>query len=48
MRAHALDRQARVIGVVTERHARMVTLRTTLGTERIVDMLAQDQLPRIC
>jgi hydrogenase expression/formation protein HypE len=48
MRAHALDRQARVIGVVTERHARMVTLRTTLGTERIVDMLTQDQLPRIC
>jgi len=26
----------------------MVTMRTSLGTERIVDMLAQDQLPRIC
>jgi len=25
-----------------------VTLRTSLGTQRIVDMLAQDQLPRIC
>lgn len=48
MQAQELGRSAHVIGVVTERHARMVTLRTTLGTERIVDMLAQDQLPRIC
>jgi hydrogenase expression/formation protein HypE len=48
MRTHDLGRQARVIGVVTESHPRIVTLRTTLGTERIVDMLAQDQLPRIC
>ena len=48
MRANDLGRQARIIGVVTERHARMVTLRTTLGTERIVDMLSHDQLPRIC
>ena len=48
MRANELGREARIIGVVTERHARMVTMRTTLGTERIVDMLAQDQLPRIC
>jgi hydrogenase expression/formation protein HypE len=48
MHANELGRQARIIGVVTERHPRLVTLRTTLGTERIVDMLAQDQLPRIC
>jgi hydrogenase expression/formation protein HypE len=48
MQANELGRAARVIGVVTERHARMVTMRTTLGTDRIVDMLAQDQLPRIC
>jgi len=48
MQAHELGRAARVIGVVTGSHARMVTMRTTLGTERIVDMLAQDQLPRIC
>ncbi len=48
MQANELGRYARVIGVVTNRHPRMVTLRTTLGTERIVDMLAQDQLPRIC
>jgi hydrogenase expression/formation protein HypE len=48
MQTNELSRSARIIGVVTERHPRMVTLRTTLGTERIVDMLAQDQLPRIC
>jgi hydrogenase expression/formation protein HypE len=48
MQANELGRQARVIGVVTEHHPCLVTLRTTLGTERIVDMLAQDQLPRIC
>lgn len=48
MHANDLGRFARIIGAVTERHPRMVTLRTTLGTERIVDMLAQDQLPRIC
>ncbi|MEI9969951.1 MAG: hydrogenase expression/formation protein HypE [Terracidiphilus sp.] len=47
MQANELGRDARLIGVVTQRHPRMVTLRTTLGTERIVDMLAQDQLPRI-
>ena len=39
---------ARVIGAVTAQHPRMVIMRTSLGTERIVDMLAQDQLPRIC
>jgi hydrogenase maturation factor len=26
----------------------IVTIRTALGTSRIVDMLAGDQLPRIC
>ena len=48
MRANPLGADARIIGTVTEKHPRMVTLRTRLGTERIVDMLAQDQLPRIC
>jgi len=48
MRAHEFGTQASIIGQVTEKHPRMVTLRTSLGTVRIVDMLAQDQLPRIC
>jgi len=48
MRSQELGRGASIIGRVTEKHPRMVTLRTSLGTQRIVDMLAQDQLPRIC
>jgi hydrogenase expression/formation protein HypE len=48
MRRHPLGRQARVIGTVAEAHPGLVTLRTVLGTTRIVDLLAGDQLPRIC
>jgi hydrogenase expression/formation protein HypE len=48
MRAHPLGRQAQVIGTVTAAPAGMVSLRTALGTMRIVDMLSGDQLPRIC
>lgn len=48
MRQHPLGREARIIGTVTEKNAGLVTMRTTLGTTRIVDMLAGDQLPRIC
>lgn len=48
MRAHALGREAVIIGTVTETNAGLVTMRTGLGTTRIVDMLAGDQLPRIC
>lgn len=48
MRRHPLGREAQVIGTVQREHAGLVTMRTTLGTTRIVDMLAGDQLPRIC
>jgi hydrogenase expression/formation protein HypE len=48
MRKHPLGREAQVIGRVTEKNAGLVTMRTPLGTTRIVDMLAGDQLPRIC
>jgi hydrogenase expression/formation protein HypE len=48
MRAHPLGRRAQIIGSVTEDHARLVTMRSMLGTTRIVDMLTGDQLPRIC
>ncbi|HUK88056.1 MAG TPA: hydrogenase expression/formation protein HypE [Terriglobales bacterium] len=48
MRRHPLGGQAQIIGTVTAAHPGLVTLRTTLGTSRIVDMLAGDQLPRIC
>jgi hydrogenase expression/formation protein HypE len=48
MRKHPLGKDTRVIGTVGERNTGMVTMRTALGTTRIVDMLAGDQLPRIC
>jgi hydrogenase expression/formation protein HypE len=48
MRNHPLGTQARRIGTVTASDAGWVTMRTPLGTTRIVDMLAGDQLPRIC
>ena len=48
MRAHPLGKQARIIGRVSQANAGMVLMRTSLGTTRIVDMLAGDQLPRIC
>lgn len=48
MREHPLGRDSRIIGKVTARQRALVTIRTPLGTTRIVDMLAGDQLPRIC
>jgi hydrogenase expression/formation protein HypE len=48
MRENALGAKAQIIGTVTAGHAGLVTMRTALGTSRIVDMLAGDQLPRIC
>ncbi len=48
MRAHPLGAEAAKIGVVTAKHPGLVTMRTAFGTSRVVDMLAGDQLPRIC
>lgn len=48
MRRHLLGTNARLIGKVVDAHPGIVTMRTCLGTSRIVDMLAGDQLPRIC
>lgn len=48
MRSVDVASDARDIGVVTEKHVGLVTMRTELGTMRVVDMLAGDQLPRIC
>lgn len=39
---------AALIGEVTNRNSGMVTLITTIGGTRIIDMLVGDQLPRIC
>jgi hydrogenase expression/formation protein HypE len=48
MRHHPLGKNAQMIGEVTNDSRRLVTMRTVLGTTRIVGMLAGDQLPRIC
>jgi hydrogenase expression/formation protein HypE len=48
MRRHPLGRASQLIGTVKKENAGLVTMRTPLGTTRIVDMLSGDQLPRIC
>lgn len=48
MRDDPLGRSARAIGTVLASSSPIVTIRTALGTTRRVDMLAGDQLPRIC
>jgi hydrogenase expression/formation protein HypE len=48
MRRNPLGENARIIGKVTAAHPGLGPMRTDLGTSRIVDMLAGDQLPRIC
>ena len=46
MRSHPTGTQSRIIGQVTE--GQWVSLKTAFGTERIIDRLVDDQLPRIC
>jgi len=48
MRAHGLGAGASCIGAVTETPAGQVTMRSSIGATRIVDMLSGEQLPRIC
>jgi len=48
MRRHPLGEQAAIIGEVADAHPGLVTMHTTVGPSRVVDMLAGDQLPRIC
>ena len=48
MQGNELGTSARMIGKVTQENAGLVTIRTGLGAVRIVDLLANDPLPRIC
>jgi hydrogenase expression/formation protein HypE len=48
MRGHARGGDAVIIGTVGDRRAGLVTMKTAFGSTRIVDLLAGDQLPRIC
>jgi hydrogenase expression/formation protein HypE len=48
MRRHQAANLAAHIGVVTDRDPSMVILRTVVGTNRVLDLLSGEQLPRIC
>jgi hydrogenase expression/formation protein HypE len=48
MRAHPLGKDAAVIGRVVQEPTGLVILRSVVGGERVVLMLAGEQLPRIC
>jgi len=44
----SLGLDARIIGKVTDQNSGLVTMKSIIGAERIVDMLSGEQLPRIC
>jgi len=48
LKKHPLGRNARIIGEVKKEPKSRVILKTIIGTERIVDMLTSEPLPRIC
>lgn len=48
MKKHPLGKETTLIGEVKEAPSGMVLLKTSIGGNRIVEMLSGDQLPRIC
>lgn len=48
MRAHPMGRNSAHIGEVVDDHHGLVVLKSGIGGERIVPMIAGEQLPRIC
>jgi hydrogenase expression/formation protein HypE len=48
MRGHAVGAGSAVIGQVTESSTPLVTLKSAIGANRILDMPSGEQLPRIC
>jgi hydrogenase expression/formation protein HypE len=48
MRNHPLGRNSAIIGEVVDDHPGLVVLKSLIGGERVVSMLAGEQLPRIC
>jgi hydrogenase expression/formation protein HypE len=48
MRDHPLGRDAALIGNVVADHPGMVIMKSVVGGERVVTLLAGEQLPRIC
>jgi len=48
LRNHAVAKDASLIGMVGGRDRHAVTIKTVLGTHRVLDLLSGEQLPRIC
>jgi hydrogenase expression/formation protein HypE len=48
MRQHPLGEKAAIIGEVVADHPGLVIMRSLVGGQRVVTMLAGEQLPRIC
>lgn len=48
LRRHPLGCKAKEIGTVVKENPARVILNTVVGTQRIVDMLTSEPLPRIC
>jgi len=48
MRQHPLGQNAALIGQIVDEHPGMVVMRSLIGGDRVVTMLAAEQLPRIC
>jgi hydrogenase expression/formation protein HypE len=48
MRSHPLGGDSSVIGMVVADHPGLVTMKSLVGGERVVTLLAGEQLPRIC
>jgi hydrogenase expression/formation protein HypE len=48
MKATPLGQQAAIIGEVVCEHTGIVVMTTSIGGNRVVDMLSDEQLPRIC
>ncbi len=48
MRQHPLGKDAAIVGRVTTEHPRTLVMRSIAGGNRVVPVLAGEQLPRIC
>ncbi len=48
MRCNRYGKEASIIGEIIREHPGRVVMKTNLGTNRIIDMLVGDPLPRIC
>ena len=48
MKEHPFGKEAAVIGRVVRDAVYLVSIKTKMGVDRIVDMMSGEQLPRIC